>query len=873
MQRGFFSESELEDYVKRSNSKEPNCEKCKLDEKCNSPRIPIRGEGKKKILMVIEMPGRESDQSGELLSGRDGKILKKYLAEVGLNLTRDFWITSIIRCRSSKSNGVDLKPTTRYLKFCKPSLSKTISELNPEHIWLMGTSPIESFYMDRFSNKTIFRFVNLCIPDRDSNAWVTSFFHQSHIRRKEDNQNLVAEFRKNIKSAKADLSLKPYKHEDLEQYTKILSTFDSIENYLSSLFKKIKEHFKLVYLDYETTSLKPHWPDSKIVTISIATSPNDAVAFPFQWKDFFTPKEIRKIKGLLRKIFTHKNTGLMAHNMKFEDSWTRNIIGVTSEQWYFDTMLMAHIIDNRRKFTGLKFQSYVNFGVDPYDTKISKFLRAPSGSHINDVEKAPLKELLYYNCLDTLLGFRLYEKQQEYFTLSEGLHKKNKFPEAYNLFHNGILALSDAQENGVLTKKGYFEEKDKLLEKQIKDIKEELLSGEEAKIWTEEMPGKELKLNSGKTLGHLLYKLLGEKEVKTDKGNWKVNEETLNTIDRPFVKKLLEMRKLEKVRGTYVAQINREVCNGIIHPFYDLHIPRSFRSSSSKPNWQNIPAHHPVTGPMIREGIVPPEGWFIGEADYSSIEVKTAAILTQDPSLIKYVTDPTTDMHRDTACDIWLIPQEQVTKDIRYNSKGGWVFSQFYGSYYVNCGEDLWRSSIINPEKLADGTPLREHLHNEGIHSKTDFIEHLRGVEDIFWNQRFKVYKQWKKDINKQYRKRGYVENHFGFRFVGYMTDKETTNYPIQSTAFHILLEALTEVNRIAKHDEWQSYIIGQVHDSIILYIHPDEQNTVLQTCNTIMTEYITNKHDWITVPIDIEFELSDKSWWDKKEVSIPNGN
>ena len=1237
MQRGFFSEKELQEYVKQSGSNEPDCTKCKLDKKCTSPMIPIRGKGKKKILMVVEMPGKESDRVNRLLSGRDGKILDKYLSEIGLSLNEDFWITSAIHCRSAKANGSDLKPKTKNIKSCKPLLDKAIIDLKPEHIWLMGSTPIASFFADKFSNLTAPRYINLCIPDRDSNAWVTSFFHQSHIRRKKDDQNLIAEFRRNLKSAKSNLTLEPYKHEDLEQYTTILSTFDGVEDFLSTLLREIKERFTPIFLDYETTSLKPHWTESKIVTVSIATGPNNAYAFPFQWKDFFTSKEIRKIKSLLRKIFTHRNTGLMAQNMKFEDAWTRNIIGVTTNQWLFDTMLMSHIIDNRRSFTGLKFQSYVQFGVDPYDTEISKFLKSSSGSHINNVEKAPLKELLYYNCLDTLLGFRLYNKQQEYFNLSEGLHKKNKFAEAYKLFHNGILALSDAQENGVLTKEGYYEEKGKLLEGQIKDIKEELMNGIEAAIWVEKMGEKELKLNSSKVLGHLLYVLLGEKEVKTDKGNWKTDKETLETMDRPFIKKLLEMRKLEKVLGTYIAQIRREVCNGVIHPFYDLHIPISGRSclaegtkilmpkyflefpngvpieevkegdyvycfddnlkptvkkvlwagktghrkvirlhyycgggkyeyldctpehkirlidgtyqkaidflhyknnkkwnelknnrvlsggrtgdelrftfcgrngrgilehrfiyenfigpltkkdvihhrdknhynhepsnlkkmslsthsklhsidtvctekarensvkavkrgwkegkyknatfhgkdhsnwlgltyyqclkalakqagrvkwasdsinvdfdtfkkyltlhkinwktirlrydknnqyisrkrlqelsifgraevknilghnhyrlldlynyygvdttrqygnqftkvsnnhfitdieildikkdvydievedahnfianeicvhnSSSMPNWQNIPGHDPVTGPMIREGIVPPEGWFIGEADYSSIEVKTAAMYTQDPSLIKYVTDPTTDMHRDTACDIWLIPQEQVTKDIRYNSKGGWVFSQFYGSYYVNCAEDLWKTCITHPEELADGTPMREHLHDKGIHTKAEFVEHLRGVEDIFWNQRFKVYKQWKEDTNKQYRKRGFIENYFGFRFTGYMTDKEVTNYPIQSTAFHILLEALTEVNRISKDDQWQSYIIGQIHDSIMLYIHPDERDMVLQTCNRVMTEYVVDKHDWITVPIDIEFELSDKSWWDKKEVPIPNGN
>jgi uracil-DNA glycosylase family 4 len=870
--KGFFSDDEIAKHTNQASLTEANCRKCGLDKKCKSPKMGYTGEGRRKILIIAEAPGKNEDIQGVQLVGDAGRLLRQHLAELNLDLDKDFWKVNSVNCRPTTPGGSNRKPTKTEIKCCKPMVDTVIKELQPHSIWLMGGVAVDSFFTDRFSNTSISRWVGLNIPDKRTGAWVMPLYHPSYIKRREFDANLKSEFIRNLKYAVSCSKLEPYKHEELDRYTTSLTAFDSIKVLLKKILQRADDKYVPLYIDYETTGLKPHWKDSRIATVSIATDRSTAYAFPFQYKDFFSIKEIRKIKGMLRKIMTHPNIGLMAQNMKFEDSWTRNVLGVKPANWMWDTMIASHLIDNRRSFTGLKFQSYIHFGIDPYDKGVSKFLKAPPNSHHNNVDKAPLGELLYYNCLDTLLGMRLYDKQQEEFTLTNKLYPRNNLPKAYNLFHGGILALSDVQENGVIVKEGYYEKKELEVGKDIAEIEHELLSGEDALKFSTKY-NRPINLASNKDLGLLFYEILGEKEVKTAKGNYKVDKETIEQMNTPFVSKLLEMRKLEKVRGTYFSQIKREVCDGVIHPFFDLHIPRSGRGSSSRPNWQNQPGHDPVAGKLVRSGIVPPKDWYMAEADYSSIEVKVAALYTQDPSLIKYVTDPTTDMHRDTACDIWLIDKEQVTKNIRFHSKGGWVFSQFYGSYYVNCGEDLWKLCVVNEEHLADGTPMGEHLHDNKIHNKTDFINHLKGVEDIFWNQRFKVYKQWKIDINKQYRRNGFVENFYGFKFSGYMNDKETTNYPIQSTAFHILLEALTEVNRIATNEEWKSYIIGQIHDSILLYIHPDEVDNVMKVCNRVMSKDVSARHDWITVPIDIEFELTDTSWWDKKEVPIPNGD
>lgn len=286
------------------------------------------------------------------------------------------------------------------------------------------------------------------------------------------------------------------------------------------------------------------------------------------------------------------------------------------------------------------------------------------------------------------------------------------------------------------------------------------------------------------------------------------------------------------------------------------------------PNWQNQPAHDEEAGKLVRSGIFPSLGNKIMEADYKSIEVRVAALVTGDPNLLKYVLDETTDMHRDASMDVWMIPQDEVTKEIRFHSKGGIVFSLFYGSYYKNCAIDLWKHVDC---KTTSGIILKHHMQDQGIHNLGEFTEHCKDVENIFWGERFKVYAQWKEDINKLYRKQGFIENLFGFRFTMHMSERQVSNFPIQSTAFMILLHSLILINDIAKEEKWLSKLIGQIHDSILGDIHPKEERYIIKTCNYIMSEKMRELHSWITVPIPIEIECTNtnSSWHTKEEIKI----
>jgi len=270
---------------------------------------------------------------------------------------------------------------------------------------------------------------------------------------------------------------------------------------------------------------------------------------------------------------------------------------------------------------------------------------------------------------------------------------------------------------------------------------------------------------------------------------------------------------------------------------------------------------------LVRSGIFPSKGNKIAEFDYKSIEVRCAAIYTKDPVLMAEVTSFGADMHRDTSLDIWMLPQDEMTKDIRYLSKA-FNFGQFYGASYKSSASVLWKDVH---EKTSSGVSLKSHLKANGIETYNDFEEHCRKYTDHFWHKRFAVYQQWKDGINKSYQRSGYVENLFGFRFVGYMSDRAVSNYPIQSTAFMILLDSLIRINNIAKREKWRSKIIGQIHDSVLLDLYPSEEDHIIEVCNYEMSVKTKELYDWITVPLSIEVEITpkDRPWITKQEIKI----
>lgn len=206
---------------------------------------------------------------------------------------------------------------------------------------------------------------------------------------------------------------------------------------------------------------------------------------------------------------------------------------------------------------------------------------------------------------------------------------------------------------------------------------------------------------------------------------------------------------------------------------------------------------------------------------------------------------------------------------IRFYSKSFWVFPQFYGDYYVACARNLW-SNCLDLETVS-GVKIRDHIAKKGIHTLNQFTEHCKECERIFWYERFNVYREWKEKENQFYIENGYTKSYLGFRFTGYMEPKKVTNYEIQGTAYHIMQNTLNQVNQTLKEDGWKSYVIGQIHDSMIFIAYEEELNDLLKLVQSVGVDKTMKDFPWIIVPLKIEFEASPigGSWYEKQVIEI----
>jgi len=471
--------------------------------------------------------------------------------------------------------------------------------------------------------------------------------------------------------------------------------------------------------------------------------------------------------------------------------------------------------------------------------------------------------------------------------------------DANALLLQGSLALSRIEQNGIKVDTKYLDSMMDKVTGQIKRTEEELRKDPVFTDTWKKAYGDRTTLGSREQLATVLFDKLKYPSAGYTKGSeallqedpdakarYRADEEAFSHIDSPFVKKWLVLEKLKKTKGTYLEGIVREVCNGYLHPSYALNLARSYRSSSSNPNFQNLPIRDPEQGEMIRRCFIPRKGRRLVEIDYSQIEVKVAYCYHKDPVMREYLLDPTKDMHRDSAAKCYLLKPDQVTKNIRYCGKNMFVFPQFYGSVFFQCAPHLWAAVDKMKLTLTDGTPLREHLRKKGIEElgkcqpgvdpvPGTFEHHLKKVEQAFWGPGgFQVYSNWKKSWWKDYQASGEFKTLTGFRISGVMKRNEVINYPVQGSAFHCLLWSIIEIQKQLTVCGMRTLLVGQIHDSLLADVPEEELQLYLTLARKIMTKNLLKAWDWISIPLDVECEVTPTggSWFSKKQWVCDNG-
>jgi len=826
------------------------CEDCGLYKNCQSPKMTHHGIGTTRVLILGEQPAGEEDKANFQFRGNAGRLLRDELSNLNMHLDNDFFLLNSVNCH----NPSKAKPTDFQVRACRSfRVLPTIQELAPTHIWLMGNYPLSSQFSGRVDG-AISKMRGRMIPDYTVGAWIHPMYHPSAILRstqwgEKPDEMMLAMFRLDLKRAVRSMYIPaPTPLGDLAAKVVQLTKFEDCKAELEALLRMPSG--TVVSIDYECTSLKPDWPNQRIISVQFCYSKDRAVAMPLQHKNWFTREQQAVLVKLWVQFLEREDLLKVGHNIKFENNWSKKVIGATIKGWKWDTMLNSHLLDNTQGTKALDFQAFVQFGIEDWSKVTAKYMNVPDGKWHNRLEECPFADLLLYGGLDALIGFMLYEKQQA------AMARIAHMDQARQLFHDGILVLSEMEQRGFPISVDHFKRTQAEWVDKAKKQEALILNTQEAKLF-KKATSHDFRPGNNNDVVKLLFDVLGETPVKATKtGNYAVDESVLEKIGIPITKQILELRHINKVSGTYLDSFLRLQVNGRVYPNSNLHTVTTFRSSMDDPNMQNIPRRREDAMMAIRSGLIPDAGCLLFESDFKSAEVTNAGQLTLDPVLLDYLRDLTTDMHRDEAIgmfrleDVRELMTEKEMKKLRDVVKNNWTFPLFYGSTHKAAGPNMW---ALIQDLTVCGKPVTNHM---GCGTLEEFVVHAEYREEVFWNK-FNGVRTWQKNLVGQYKEVGYIETPLGFRFSGEMEPTNIYNYPIQGTTFHLLLWTLCRMNEERKRRGWKSYPLIQIHDSILWNIYPPELKEVVQVTDEVITKRMqATFKSWMVLPMGADYGI-----------------
>lgn len=834
-------------------SREYTCTQCKLYTKCNTPKVQIEGEGRKGILILGSGVSLAYENSKGENHGSHYNYLKKRLKEVYIDIKKDCWYLPAIRCHTRDEYGA------RTSKACHSLLIKDIAKYKPKLIITACKESWDILLYDRMGGRAgsvpYAKWCGEIIPDQKLKTWIMPIYDTANIIRDENEQ---------AEKKYPNYYYEPYYsemldniHPTLEQdvpsieYENKVQIANSIETALD-MIKDVMTWPSFAF-DIETTGLRAEAEGMKIHSISFACN---EIAYGMLW--YGNDEQFMYNMADLMLNDAPK----IAHNMQFEYVWMVNHLGVEPYNLKQDPMLMQHSLHNQKP-TSLKFLTFAHFGVLGYDEDADEFLKPPSSQSrakgynaINTIFKAPKRDILFYCALDSLFTVWLAKK------LYKRLDPIAQRP-GYKLFVDASEALADAHINGFRIDTEAVETiEPEVIEKKdnayFKIINDRLI----VRSWRGSKrfnPGSDLDIRK------LLFDILDIEPVEfTEKGAPAVDEEALLQYkdDCPLVMDILEYRRWNKVANTFIAQIRRESVGEWLHSYFGLNGVATFRSSATRVNIQNQPKRDKEVLKIIRSLFYPHHGHKLVEYDYGALEVGGAAVISRDPKLVYYVEQVDSDMHLDLAVKLWMMYKSEVPKALRQLTKL-FTFSQFYGSYYALIAKTLWKTIRSPNAETEVGVNIRHHLKKKGIHTYEDWENHCQKTEKWLWEQQFPIYKQWRNDTYKEFKDVGYIDYPNGFRYHGPASRNASLNAPVQGTSFHFNVWAFTQVNRELKERGMKSKFVGQIHDSQLYSVHPDEEILVDRLVWHYGIKAVAEHYDFINVPLTMEKESGtvDGSW------------
>ena len=484
-----------------------------------------------------------------------------------------------------------------------------------------------------------------------------------------------------------------------------------------------------------------------------------------------------------------------------------NKYGIKVPNINFDTMISAYLLNYETKDDICYLANKLEVEIPSYDKK--EVVTTEEA-----IRRAILKAKFIYNTKD-----KLYEdmKREDNIYLFESI----EMPLA--------KVLANMEIEGIRVDKKVLEE----MGTEIK-IKLEIITRD---IYN--YAGEEFNINSPKQLGEILFDKLKLPGAKKNKNGYATDIDVLKKLtEYPIINKILEYRALAKLYSTYIDGIISTIReDGKIHTIYTQTLTRTGRLSSIEPNLQNIPMRSEY-GRLIRKAFIPEDNSVILSSDYSQIELRVFAHLSGVNDLINAFKEGV-DIHTKTAMDIFKVPMEGVTKNMRRQAKAV-NFGILYGISSYGLAEDI-------------GIPVKEA--KEFINK---YFETYPGVKDYMDKEIDEAKRNgYVKTIMN--RKRVIEELKSSNYMVRSMGERMALNTPVQGSASDILKKAMVEINNIFEKENIKSKMLLQVHDELIFNVYNDEIDKVKDIVYNTMTKVFELK-----VPLDVDIELGN-NWYEAK--------
>ena len=575
------------------------------------------------------------------------------------------------------------------------------------------------------------------------------------------------------------------------------------ENSSFETLKTIHHDYKLVDNEEEITRLRDFLMTKEIVSLDTETTSTNAIEAELvglsfsveENKAYYIPippnsKKALEIVNIFKPLYENEKILKVGQNIKYDLEVLANY-GVTLAGKMFDTMI-AHYVIQPELYHNMDYLAEIYL---KYKTIHIEELIGPKGKGQKNMRDLSPEQIYEYAAEDADVTLKL----------KNILEKELKKYDVEHLFYDIEMplmpVLASMEMNGVRLDTKSLQETSEVLTQRMKAI--------EDKIY--QLAGESFNIASPKQVGEILFDKLKivEKAKKTKTGQYVTNEEVLQGLKHKheIVGNILEHRGLKKLLGTYVdalpSLINQRT--GHIHTSFNQTITSTGRLSSSDPNLQNIPVRG-EDGKEIRKAFIPEPGCLFFSADYSQIELRVMAHLSDDENMIEAFREGY-DIHAATAAKIYKENIDDVSRDQRTKAKRA-NFGIIYGITVFGLAERL-DISRDEAKQLIDGYFETFPKVKEYMEKAKDTARDKGYVETLFKRRRYL------KDINS------------GNATVRGFAERNAINAPIQGTAADIIKVAMINIYNRFKREGIRSKMILQVHDELNFSVYPEEKEKV----------------------------------------------